>query len=47
MIIPIQKNTVINISNNEQNIPDDLPDDIKRKAEQVLHSFNDAIHSKQ
>jgi hypothetical protein len=41
------KNTVIHISNNQQNIPDDLPDDIRRKAEQVLNSFNDAIHSKQ
>lgn len=40
------KNTVIHISNNEQNIPDDLPDDIRRKAEQVLNSFNDAVHSK-
>jgi hypothetical protein len=40
------KNTVINISNNEQKIPDDLPDDIRRKAEQVLNSFNDAVHSK-
>ncbi|CAF3671591.1 unnamed protein product [Rotaria sp. Silwood1] len=41
------KNTVIHLSNNEHNIPDDLPDDIKRKAEQVLNSFNDVIHSKQ
>ncbi len=41
------KNTVIHISNNENNIPDDLPDDIRRKAEQVLNSFNDVIHSKQ
>jgi hypothetical protein len=41
------KNTVIHLSNNENNIPDDLPDDIRRKAEQVLNSFNDVIHSKQ
>jgi hypothetical protein len=41
------KNTVIHISNNEQNIPDDLPDDIRRKAEQVLNSFNDVLHAKQ
>ncbi|CAF2258574.1 unnamed protein product [Rotaria magnacalcarata] len=41
------KNTVIHLSNNEHNIPDDLPDDIRRKAEQVLNSFNDVIHSKQ
>jgi len=40
-------NTVIHISNNEHNIPADLPDDIRRKAEQVLNSFNDAIHAKQ
>ena len=40
------KNTIINISNTEQNIPDDLPDDIRRKAEEVLHSFNDVLHSK-
>jgi hypothetical protein len=39
-------NTVIHLSNNDQNIPDDLPDDIRRKAEQVLSSFNDVIHSK-
>ena len=47
MKIPISKNTVIHISNNEHNIPADLPDDIRRKAEQVLNSFNDVIHSKQ
>ena len=41
------KNTVIHISNNQQNIPDDLPDDIRRKAEQVLNSFNDVLHAKQ
>ncbi|CAF1042913.1 unnamed protein product [Rotaria sordida] len=41
------KDTVIHLSNNEHNIPDDLPDDIKRKAEQVLNSFNNVIHSKQ
>ncbi|CAF1607725.1 unnamed protein product [Adineta ricciae] len=40
------KNTVIELSNNEYNIPDDLPDDIKRKAEQVLNNFNQVIHSK-
>ena len=40
-------NTVIHLSNHEPNIPADLPDDIRRKAEQVLHSFNDAIRSKQ
>ncbi|CAF1431440.1 unnamed protein product [Rotaria sp. Silwood1] len=33
------KNTVIHLSNNEHNIPDDLPDDIKRKAEQYLSSI--------
>ena len=44
---PHSKNTVIHISNNEQNIPDDLPDDIRRKAEQVLNSFNDVLHAKQ
>ncbi|CAF3316465.1 unnamed protein product [Rotaria socialis] len=37
---------VINLSNNEHNIPTDLPDDIRRKAEQVLNSFNDVIHAK-
>lgn len=37
---------VINLSNNEHNIPADLPDDIRRKAEQVLNSFNDVIHTK-
>ena len=41
------KNTVIQISNNQQNLPDDLPDDIRRKAEQVLNSFNDVLHAKQ
>jgi hypothetical protein len=41
------KNTVIHISNNEHNIPNDLPDDIRRKAEQVLNNFNQIIHSKQ
>jgi hypothetical protein len=41
------KNTVIHLSNNQQNMPDDLPDDIRRKAEQVLNSFNNVIHSKQ
>jgi hypothetical protein len=40
-------NSVIHISNNEHNIPADLPDDIRRKAEQVLNSFNDVIHTKQ
>jgi hypothetical protein len=30
-----------------ENIPDDLPDDIRRKAEQVLNSFNDVLHAKQ
>jgi len=40
-------NSVIHISNNEHNIPTDLPDDIRRKAEQVLNSFNDVIHTKQ
>jgi hypothetical protein len=40
-------NTVIHTSNNEHNIPADLPDDIRRKAEQVLNSFNDVIHTKQ
>ncbi|UJR13737.1 hypothetical protein I4U23_000747 [Adineta vaga] len=40
------KNTVIEISNNEYNIPEDLPDDIRRKAEQVLNNFNQVIHSK-
>ena len=43
--VPI-KNTVIELSNNEYNIPDDLPDDIRRKAEQVLNNFNQVIHSK-
>lgn len=38
--------SVIHLSNNEQNIPADLPDDIRRKAEQVLNSFNDVIHPK-
>jgi hypothetical protein len=38
---------VIHISNNDHNIPSDLPDDIRRKAEQVLNSFNDVIHTKQ
>jgi hypothetical protein len=42
-----QPNSVIHISNNEHNIPADLPDDIRRKAEQVLNSFNDVIHTKQ
>ncbi|CAF0837886.1 unnamed protein product [Didymodactylos carnosus] len=28
---------------NEQKIPDDLPDDIRRKAEQVMNSVNDAF----
>ncbi|CAF0728289.1 unnamed protein product [Rotaria sordida] len=37
---------VIHISNNEHHIPADLPDDIRRKAEQVLNSFNDVIHTK-
>ncbi|CAF1107541.1 unnamed protein product [Rotaria magnacalcarata] len=37
---------VINLSNNEHNIPTDLPDDIRRKAEQVLNSFNDVTHAK-
>lgn len=40
-------NSVIHISNNEHHIPADLPDDIRRKAEQVLNSFNDVIHTKQ
>ena len=40
-------NSVIHISNNEHNIPADLPDDIRRKAEEVLNSFNDVIHTKQ
>lgn len=39
-------NSVIHISNNECNIPADLPDDIRLKAEQVLNSFNDVIHTK-
>jgi hypothetical protein len=39
-------NSVIHISNNEHHIPTDLPDDIRRKAEQVLNSFNDVIHTK-
>lgn len=38
--------SVIHLSNNEQNVPADLPDDIRRKAEQVLNSFNDVIHTK-
>lgn len=38
--------SIIHLSNNEQNIPADLPDDIRRKAEQVLNSFNDVIHTK-
>ena len=38
-------NSVIHISNNECNIPADLPDDIRLKAEQVLNSFNDVIHT--
>ncbi|CAF0739419.1 unnamed protein product [Rotaria sp. Silwood1] len=37
---------VIHISNNNHHIPADLPDDIRRKAEQVLNSFNDVIHTK-
>lgn len=37
----------IHIENNECNIPADLPDDIRLKAEQVLNSFNDALHNKQ
>ena len=40
-------NSVIHISNHDHNIPVDLPDDIRRKAEQVLNSFNDVIHTKQ
>jgi hypothetical protein len=40
-------NSVIHISNNGHHIPADLPDDIRRKAEQVLNSFNDVIHTKQ
>ena len=40
-------NSVIHLSNNENNIPADLPDDIRRKAEQVLNSFNDVIQTKQ
>ncbi|CAF0912069.1 unnamed protein product [Adineta steineri] len=39
--------SVIHIANNEHHIPTDLPDDIRRKAEQVLNSFNDVIHTKQ
>ena len=39
--------TVIHLSSNEHNIPNDLPEDIRRKAEQVLHSFNEVIHAKQ
>ena len=38
--------SVIHISNGEHSIPADLPDDIRRKAEQVLNSFNDVIHTK-
>ena len=38
--------SIIHLSNNEQSVPADLPDDIRRKAEQVLNSFNDVIHSK-
>ena len=37
---------VIHVSNNEHNIPSDIPDDIRRKAEEVLNSFNDVIHKK-
>ena len=40
-------NSVIHISSTDPNIPADLPDDIRRKAEEVLHSFNDVIHTKQ
>ncbi|CAF1688106.1 unnamed protein product, partial [Adineta ricciae] len=40
-------NSVIHLENNEHHIPADLPDDIRRKAEQVLNSFNDVIHPKQ
>jgi hypothetical protein len=40
-------NSVIHIANNECNIPADLPDDIRLKAEQVLNSFNDVLHTKQ
>lgn len=40
-------NSVIHIANHDHNIPVDLPDDIRRKAEQVLNSFNDVIHTKQ
>lgn len=40
------KNTVIHLSANENSIPDDVPEDIRRKAEQVLNSFNDVMHSK-
>jgi len=39
-------NSVIHIANNDHHIPSDLPDDIRRKAEQVLNSFNDVIHPK-
>lgn len=41
---PTSHNTVIHISNNEHSIPDDLPEDIRRKAEEVLNSFNQVIH---
>lgn len=40
-------NSVIHIDNNEYNIPADLPEDIRLKAEQALNSFNDAIHTSQ
>lgn len=40
-------NSVIHFQNGDHHIPSDLPDDIRRKAEQVLNSFNDAIHPKQ
>lgn len=33
-------NSVIHLTNNEPNIPADLPDDIRRKAEQVLNSYS-------
>ena len=38
-------NSVIHISNNQCNIPADLPDDIRLKAEHVLNSFNDVTHT--
>ena len=44
--IPSPNNTVIHLSNQDKTIPDDIPEDIRRKAEQVLNNFNEVIHSK-